>query len=63
MFYILNFSTHHFSSCKNMGQALVFISCMLSAGFEKDDIEIINGCIDGSRMTVDEFLTMKEELE
>ena len=63
MFYILNFANHQFVSCNTIAQVVVTVSGILGTGIEKDDIEIINGFADDSRLSVDEFLAKYAEEE
>ena len=61
MFYVLNFANHQFVSCNTIAQVVVTIAGILGTGLDKDDIEIINGFSDDSRLSVDEFFTKYAE--
>lgn len=55
MFYILNFVNHQFEYRHTIPEVVVAIGNILQTGIAKDDIEIINGFADDSRLSVDEF--------
>ena len=56
MFYVLNFANHQFVSCDTISKTVATIGGFLWAGINKDDIEIINGFADDSRLSVEELL-------
>lgn len=55
MFYILNFEDHSFQTCHYAAEAEAVIQALFRAGADMDDLEIVNGDIDESRMSVVEF--------
>ena len=62
MFYVLNFCTHEFRSCDTVDKVVNMFSALQEAGYKSGDIEIVNGFIDDSRFSVDEFLELKDSL-
>lgn len=62
MFYVLNFYTHEFRSCDTVDKVVDALSYLQKAGCRSEHIEIVNGFIDDSRFSVDEFLELKDSL-
>ena len=55
MFYVMNFLTHKFTSCRCVEDAILVVEMYLESGLNKDNLEIINCFPDGVRHSVDEF--------
>ena len=58
MFYVLNFSTHQFTSCDDLMAVDNFIRRALAEGCSKASLEILNGFMDEVRLDVDQFRTL-----
>lgn len=56
MFYVLNFADHSFQTCAGTVEAVVAIQVLLQTGIDMSNLEIVNGFIDESRMSVPEFI-------
>ena len=60
MWYILDFTGHTFVSAETNEEAAAILRCLI-ASVGNDNIEVINGFIDGSRMDADSWLEEYEE--
>ncbi len=55
MFYVLDFSTHRFSSVDYAEEAIAKANDIISSGADKYDVEIVAAFGDDQRFTLDEF--------
>ena len=56
MFYILNFANHSFISCDTANEVKDWLQGHIGIDTNAECVEIINGFVDDTRLTVGDFL-------